>query len=128
MTKSKQNVKKGQKPTTKRMKSRFHNLKKLFINSILCFFTDENLSKIKMPKKLKEQLLKVAQQIRISGRKSEKKVCTKTDLFNHSHYITMYMTLNSENVRKLIDRNREIKLHKKCFGIELSNEDQIDLR
>lgn len=96
MTKSKSEIKKEDLKDP-RSRSRFHNLTKLFLNSLLSIFTRENMSKINIDNHYQEEIMKCIARVKQSGRKTQGKVC-KTDLFNHSHYNVLFLKLTPESI------------------------------
>ena len=89
------------------------------MNSILSLFTPENFEKINIPALLKTEILSTIRKLKLSGKKTKEKIC-KTDLYNHSHYNTLFLVLNKKNLAQLSNKKKDIDLHKICFDIDLS--------
>ncbi|KAL4464715.1 hypothetical protein ABPG74_011276 [Tetrahymena malaccensis] len=118
MTKSKSEIKKEDLKDP-RSRSRFHNLTKLFLNSLLSIFTRENMSKINIEPLYQEEIIKCIARVKQSGRKTQGKVC-KTDLFNHSHYNVLFLKLTHESIQEIANKPKDANIHKACFDIDVT--------
>lgn len=105
-------------------RSKFHNLTKLFFNSLLVIFSKENLDKINIPDILKIEIMKVIHTIKNSGKKLNNNV-HKTDLFNHSHYNALFLKITPSNIKKVSKNEKDALIHLKCYNFDLK-EKQIN--
>ncbi|KRX09624.1 hypothetical protein PPERSA_09294 [Pseudocohnilembus persalinus] len=108
--------------------SRFHNLNKGLIIKILRFFNQSNLNKIQMPKPLRRKIFQVITKVKQGGKHVSGAKITKSDLFNHSHYNTLFLQLNPTTLSKIQQKDREIHLNKLVFNIDISTYDEFRIQ
>lgn len=68
---------------------------------------------------LYDKFISLVTACRISGRKIENNKVKKTDLFNHSHYNLILLTLNDVSMNEMAKNEQDYLLHLKTFGIDI---------
>lgn len=96
----------------------FHNQSKLYFNYMLKQIM-RHIPLLALPAPLMDELTKVVQRIKQSGRRLDSRSVRKTDFYNHSHYNVCFMSVAPHNVDKLKDR--DIALHKQVFNIDITD-------
>ena len=106
----------------KKIKSKYNNFTKLYLNTIFYLFKPSNLDNIIFPEYLRYSLLQSIQRVKLSGKKRMGKQF-KTDHFNHSHYNVLFLKITEHNIQRLISSEKDRELHLSCFDVDLQKED-----
>ncbi|KRX07785.1 hypothetical protein PPERSA_07535 [Pseudocohnilembus persalinus] len=112
----------------KKKRSKFHNKNKVFFISILKLFKRQYMENIDMPQTLYSKLLDLVKACRVSGRKVVNEKIQKTDLFNHSHYNLLFLTINKESIISMGKNEKDRQIHLKAFGIDLLKQEIVNYR
>lgn len=100
-------------------KKNFHNKNKLFINKIIRYFTKENLENIYLPNRLRELIFTFLDESRKTAREIIDNKVIKTDLFSHSHYKLLFLTLNQKSISHMVKSEKDLNLHLNVLGVDL---------
>lgn len=104
---------------SKKIKSKYNNFTKLYLNTIFYLFKPANLENIAFPEYLRYSLLQTIQRVKLSGKKRMGKQF-KTDHFNHSHYNVLFLKITENNIQRLASSEKDRELHLSCFDVDLS--------
>ncbi|EAR96404.1 competence pheromone ComX protein, putative (macronuclear) [Tetrahymena thermophila SB210] len=99
--------------------SRFHNLSRLLMYTILTAFNKNNLSLMNLDEKKAEAIIKTIQRLKQSARKKTPKGLVKTDFFNHTHYNVLFLTINEQNIEQVRKNAKDVSTHMKVFNVNL---------
>ncbi|KAL4456186.1 hypothetical protein ABPG74_014147 [Tetrahymena malaccensis] len=99
--------------------SRFHNLSRLLMYTILTAFNKNNLSLMNLDEKKAEAIIKTIQRLKQSARKKTPKGLIKTDFFNHTHYNVLFLTINEQNIDQVRKNSKDVSTHMKVFNVNL---------
>ncbi|EAS00898.1 hypothetical protein TTHERM_00310720 (macronuclear) [Tetrahymena thermophila SB210] len=105
-------------------RSKYHNLTKLFMYFLLSLFQAENMERLGVPEHIQQELIKCVQNVKKTAKKKIKnKNLQKTDFFNHTHYNALFLHLNKNSLRELQKKEKDIQVHKQCYGLDLTDID-----
>ncbi|KAL4449990.1 hypothetical protein ABPG74_015109 [Tetrahymena malaccensis] len=105
-------------------RSKYHNLTKLFMYFLLSLFQPENMERLGVPEHIQQELQRCVQNVKKTAKKKIKnKNLQKTDFFNHTHYNALFLHLNKNSLRELQKKEKDIQVHKQCYGLDLTDID-----
>ncbi|KAL4499031.1 hypothetical protein ABPG72_016933 [Tetrahymena utriculariae] len=117
-------VNNAQSPGGVQKRSKYHNLTKLFMYFLLSLFQAENMERLGVPEHIQQELIRCVQNVKKTAKKKIKnKNLQKTDFFNHTHYNALFLHLNKNSLRELQKKEKDIQVHKQCYGLDLTNID-----
>lgn len=99
--------------------SRFHNLSRLLMYTILTAFHRNNLTLMNLETLRQEAILKMIQRLKQSARKKTPKGLIKTDFFNHTHYNVLFLTINEYNIEHIRKNAKDVATHMKVFNFDM---------
>ncbi|KAL4497094.1 hypothetical protein ABPG72_019414 [Tetrahymena utriculariae] len=117
-----QQFKESSKEKEKR-KQIFHNLSKYLMHLLIEMLSDDHLDSFEIIPGYNILIKNLIQRLKQSGKRNK---LSQTYYFNHQHYNCIFLTLNPENIKKLINQQDFIDIHHQVFGkINFNNEQEV---
>ncbi|KRW99774.1 hypothetical protein PPERSA_07851 [Pseudocohnilembus persalinus] len=101
------------------------NQNQYLFNYIMEFFNEENLIQLNLTKQLKNEILKITQEVsnninKYIKKKSPNKKKTQFNLIINSSYRLIFCLINKNTVKEFLKNEEEYQQHKKIYNIDLN--------
>ncbi|EAR87074.2 hypothetical protein TTHERM_00418640 (macronuclear) [Tetrahymena thermophila SB210] len=101
----------------------FHNLSKYLMHLLIELLSEDHLDSFEIIPGYNILIKNLIHRLKQSGKRNK---LSQTYYFNHQHYNCIFLTLNSENIQKLVNQKDFIEIHDQVFGkINFYNEEEL---
>jgi len=107
--------------------SKFHNLNRMFMHSIIKILSLENMKKCNVPTLIAVKIAAIIEGIKNHAFKKYNNGRSKTCFFNHYHYNLLFLRINSSTLKLFESNSKDLDLHTRIIGVALSKDDNSPL-